>query len=108
MVEFSTREKSMFLVMVTQWLGRLHKGKFEPREILNLAESLIWRIDFCRNSTTEHLSGYEYETFLLRGYVTLDDYIRKTIEIHTGKQLHEFADEWYGCKDYQKYFGDFS
>lgn len=108
MVEFSMREKSMLLVMVTQWMSRLHKGQFSPKEILNIAEYFLWRIDNKRKSYNDVGDEYRFEGYLLRGLISLDDYVMKMVHIRTAKQLRKDADDWYGSGDYGKYFGDFA
>jgi hypothetical protein len=112
MVEFSTREKSMVLVFVTKWLSKWHRGNFEASEILNLAEWMLWRIDKARDNIFEFKFGGkeetgEYEFTLLRGMISLDEYVCCVIQKRNKERLHEIADEWYGMKECGKYFGDF-
>ena len=98
---FNTKEKAILLVMVTQWLGRLHKGKFDHSQILNLAEWMLWRID---NKQQE----FKLETVLSLGMITLDEYVRGILENREGKRLKQIAEDWYESEDYGKYFGDFA
>lgn len=108
MIKLGNRERSALLVMVAQHLGRLRKGSFDYKQVLNIAEWMLGRIDGYRENSIE-LDGVEYtlEKFLLVGYISLDEYVSKTIHDMTGKRLKQIAEDWYGMKEYGKYFGDF-
>ena len=108
MIEFGNRERSALLVMVAQYLVRLRKGSFDYKQVLNIAEWMLGRIDRYRENPIEWDGGeYTFEKVLLRGYISLDEYVSKTIHDMTGKRLKQIAEDWYGTKEYGKYFGDF-
>lgn len=108
MIKLGNRERSALLIFVAQNLQRLRKGSFDYKQVLNIAEWMLGRIDRYRESPIEWDGrGYTFEKFLLRGYISLDEYVSKTIHDMTGKRLKQIAEDWYEMKEYGKYFGDF-
>ena len=99
MITLGNRERSALLVLVTQYLGRLKKGSFDYKQVLNIAEWMLWRI--------EKLPNERYEAVLLRGLITLDEYVFQMLKERKGKRLKQIAEDWYGMEDYGKHFGDF-
>lgn len=111
MLEFSMRDKSMLLVMVTQWLAKLHKGRFQEHEILNLSEWLLYLIDYARENPDEFKNesmfpyNKKYELYVGRGMLSLYEYVYYMLIDRTAKELHKIADDWCENEQFGKYFG---
>ena len=106
MIKFSKREESMMLIFVTKYLAKLHKGSFKEWEIINLSEWMLWRIDREREYPTYWDCDKSCEGYLLRGIISMDEYVYHILYGRKGKRLHEIADEWDDMEQCGKYFGD--